>query len=190
MKTLILTSAAIIAFGGSAVQAQMQGGNTTTGTMTQGQAPMQGQMNTQNQMPQMTAEQQSVYNGLNAEQKSSFDSWDLQQKGLYFALNEQQRGQLWALPAAQRAQAWQQIRTAAGLPATAPTTGTSGSMNGMNNNAMNNNARTGAATAGNMPNNSTLPVRNGNGVDAAVKADYPVCSATVADSCINPRAAR
>lgn len=156
MMKLMLTSAAILAFGGTAVQAQMP--NTTA----QSEMAMQG--------PAMTAEQKAIYAGLSADQKRSFDSWDLQQKGLYFALTTQQREQLWALPPAQQAQAWTQIRTAAGLSATAPTTGTSGSMN--------------------MPNNSTLPVRNGNGVDAAVKADYPVCSATITDSCINPRAAR
>ena len=117
MKKLILTSAAIIAFGGTAIQAQdNMSQDDDSGAMAQDDAMSQDDAMPMNQSPTMTPQQQTIYNGLTASQKASFDSWDLQQKGLYFALSPEQRTQLWALPAAQQAQAWMAIRKAAGLP--------------------------------------------------------------------------
>ncbi len=189
MKKILLTSAAILAFGSTAAYAQMQGDDMSSGEM-----EAQGDMSMQ-QSPTMNPQQQAIYNGLTAEQKASFDGWDLQQKGLYFALNAEQRSQLWALPAAQRAQAWMQIRQAAGLPATPPaqsTTGatastraTTGAMAGQGNN-MNSSMR---KPAGSMGSGTNMAAKSGAAASppaAAMNKDYPTCSRTVTDNCVNP----
>ena len=182
MKKLILTSAAMIAFSATAVHAQMQGDDMSDGDMAQS-SDMAGQ-----QMPQMTAEQKAVYAGLTATQRTQFDSWDLTQKGLYFALSPEQRSQLWALPATQREAAWKQIRTAAGLPATAPKTGTSGSMNGNamgSSTAANSGMMAGSGMATGTQRSATSGPRTPPPAAAANK-DYPTCSRTVTDNCVNP----
>ncbi|MBH9537831.1 hypothetical protein [Novosphingopyxis sp. YJ-S2-01] len=190
MRKILLTSAAILAFGSTAAYAQMQNDD-----MSSGQMEAQGNMAMQQQSPTMNPQQQAIYNGLTAEQKASFDSWDLQQKGLYFALNAEQRSQLWALPQAQRDQAWMQIRKAAGLPATPPaqsatgatasTRGTTGAMAGQGNN-MNSSMRKPAGSMGSGTNREAMSGAAAKPPASAMNKDYPTCSRTVTDNCVNP----
>ena len=182
MKKLILTSAAIIAFGATAVQAQMQDDMSSDDMETQDDAAMQNDSMPMQQSPTMTPQQMTIYNGLTADQKVQFDGWDLQQKGLYFALSAEQRSQLWALPMAQRQQAWMQIRKAAGLPATPAMNNSGGAM-------AQDNMATGAMAKDSMATGTQKMANSGARTAppaAAMNKDYPKCSRTVTDNCMNP----
>ena len=180
MKKMILTSAAIIAFGASAVQAQME----------QDDPPQSEDMSTEDMAMQdgmdlkMTPEQTATYNAMSAADRATYDGFDRTQQRLYFALNEQQRGQLMKLDPTTRAAAWKQIYAAAGVKegemnATGAATGTAST------GAMAGSSTPGTTSTGNMQRSATSGPATAPPASASTK-DYPTCSRTVTDNCVNP----
>ena len=126
----------------------------------------------------LTAAQQAMYDGWPAERRTLYDGWPgevqtyywtlpADRQTAYWALNDEQRLQVYNLPAAQRATTWTSI------------------MNQVNGTAT-------AATAATRPATTTRTMGNAGMVQqvpAAQSGEYPPCSATRTDSCVNPREA-
>ncbi|AKM07289.1 hypothetical protein [Pelagerythrobacter marensis] len=131
----------------------------------------------------MNATQQTSYDAWPADRQAAYDGWPADIQGYFWSLSPQQQRGWWALTDEQRVQihamtpdqrnvAWSQI--AAQLSGAGSATPTSTGR-----------ASTSPATTGNMQFVSSEMVQNA----PAPKADYPICSREIQDSCINPREA-
>lgn len=122
-------------------------------------------------MMEMSAEQSTMYDAWPTDRQAMYDAWpsDLQtyfwtltptQQTGWWALNDDQRTRLYAMEPEMRKHAWMSIEK----QLTAPPAMAKSTMPAMASNA--------ASTAAPM-----------------AKKDYPICSKTIQDSCIQPRAA-
>ena len=189
MRKLILTSAAIIALGAGSAQAQMQDDNMSEDNMSEDNMSDNGMAMQDDMAMTMTPAQTATYNGLSAEQKTMFDGWDMNKKRLYFALSPEQRTQLWKLNPTAREAAWQQIYKAAGMSPDGTMASDSGNaMASDSGNAMAG-ERSGAMAGDNMATGSGTRANSGAMASppaASANKDYPTCSRTLTDNCVNP----
>lgn len=177
MKILILAGAAAIAV------AALPGAAGAQQTMPQNM-PMNDGM-----AMKMNAQQKTMYDAWPMDQRTTFDSWPdnyrtyywtltpAQQKG-WWALTDDQRTRVYAMAPEQRTAAWMAIeKQMMGMPAS----NASGT-------AM---AATTAAAGASMggPRFVSGEVVQSTPASTIAKGEYPLCSATVMDSCINPREA-
>ena len=154
---------------------------------------------------EMTAAQMASYEGWPANYRTMYDGWPMDRQTSYWLLPEaqqtdfwmlepmeqqafwllttEQRNKLYAMNADQRGAAWDAVTT-------------------QMRKQMQGNSASASNTMGNstMSNSGSMASNNGQvryvkkeivqgGARATQPADYPVCSATVTDSCINPYAA-
>lgn len=137
----------------------------------------------------LTPVQQSSYDTWPVERQTIYTAWPNDYKVYYWTLapeqqsgwwvlTDEQRGRVYAMTPEQRVQAWEAIgRQMASMPsANASATATTATTAAMTANTMGPNFVSGEVTQ------STPAATNTAG-------EYPVCSATVQDSCVNPREA-
>lgn len=134
----------------------------------------------------MTDVQQSAYDGWPAERQTIYTAWPDTYKTYYWTLTptqsngwwmltDDQRARVYAMTPEQRVAAWTAIEQQVG------------NMPSANASATAQVATTAAADASTMgPNYVSNAVSQ---TTPAAKTDYPLCSATVTDSCVNPREA-
>lgn len=130
-------------------------------------------------MMELTAAQQTMYDGWSAENRATYDAWPMAAQEYYWTLNDQQRMVWWErlnddqrvriveMAPAQRAAAWQSINSQLGATTPATTTRTS--------------------SAGNMTINYTnnAVVQPTPGDEGPPPANLPICEPNQQDNCIN-----
>lgn len=143
-------------------------------------------------MMELSAQQQSMYDGWSAEQQTSYDAWPMEAQTYYWtlddmrkdiwwnALNDAQRVRIVGMNDQQRMAAWQSIRSqmAGSTNATTPNSATTGN--------------TGMATRSSSSMNSNIRfVENAmvQNIPAPHNGEYPPCKDGRTDNCINPREA-
>lgn len=143
-------------------------------------------------MMELSAQQQSMYDGWSAEQQTSYDGWPMEAQTYYWtlddmqkdiwwnALNDDQRVRIVGMNDQQRMAAWQSIRSqmAGSTNATTPNSTTTG--------------KTGMATRSSSSMNSNIRfVENAmvQNIPAPHNGEYPPCKDGRTDNCINPREA-
>lgn len=189
MKKLILTSAAILVFGATAVQAQMQDDAMGDDSMSAGDMAAQDAMKLK-----MTPEQMTAYNGMTMKDKTTYDSFDRTQQRLFFALDAQQRMQLLQLDPTARMAAWTQIYTAANVKPGELNAAGSAMAAGAATSTARNQMKTGASgmaagmASGKGMASNKMATSGALGAPPASASDknYPTCSRTVTDNCTNP----
>lgn len=203
MRTVFLAGAAALALGAipAALIAQdMAPPPPSTGTETtdMAQAP---------QAAPMTAEQKAMYDTWPATQRTDYDTWPAdyqayywslqpdQQKG-YWALNNDQRGAIYKMTPEQQAMAWSSVQQQmAGQRPTTPAGQANPPGMGTPTNGVPNPNVANQAVQPAMPADESYQGGPYKGALTPPPADsmskeYPVCSKTVTDGCINPADAR
>lgn len=160
-------------------------------------------MSTPGTTSSMTAEQSTMYDAWPEDRRASFDTWPSdyqvyfwtlapnQQTG-YWALSDQQRGTIAQLTPEQRLAAWASIEKQmdAQSGGTSTPSSTSATVTGSGDAVTTAVTDPGTST---LPQTTTVMTTSGNFTPppaSAMNKDYPLCSRTIQDSCINPGEAR
>ena len=143
-------------------------------------------------MMELSAQQQSMYDGWSAEQQTTYDAWpmeaqtyywtldDMQKEVWWNALNDDQRVRIVGMNDQQRMAAWNSIRSQMGGAVSATTSSSATAGN------------TGMATRSSSSMNSNIRfVENAmvQNIPAPHNGEYPPCTDGRTDNCINPREA-
>lgn len=212
MRTLFLAGAAALALtAGPMAIAQTTTTTTTTETM-QTQEPTSTVPGSTNSVKdkrggyEMTTEQRTVYQTWTTDRQADYDTWPMDYQEYYWTLGEPQQEGYWAMTADQRGRiyemtpeqqqlAWKSV--VAQLNGQTPAT-PAGQANppgqGMPTNGVPNPQSANQAVQPAMPADTSYQGGPYKGAMTpppadAMNKDYPICSATVKDSCINPREA-
>ncbi|MDT0575231.1 hypothetical protein RM533_03415 [Croceicoccus sp. F390] len=194
MKTILMAGAALM-LGAAPIAATAQGMNTQTNTMNQRGTGM------------MDAQQKAMYDSWNPDQKADYDRWPADQQSYYWTLDPvqqqafmiltpDQRMRIYSMAPEQRTMAWQAI--AKQMNGATPMNNSMAGQNTMGQNTMGQNsmgqssAMAGSSMGTSMNSNSQVRYVSRqilqSGVNAVQPSEYPVCTAQITDSCINPRA--
>ena len=153
-------------------------------------------------MMELSAQQQSMYDGWSAEQQTSYDAWPMEAQTYYWTLDDMQKDIWWnALNDAQRVRivgmndqqrmaAWQSIRSQMAGSTNATTPNSTTANTGATNTATTGN--TGMETRSSSSKNSNIRfVENAmvQNIPAPHNGEYPPCKDGRTDNCINPREA-
>lgn len=191
MKKLMLVPALAIAMSASAIYAQEDMDNMNEAAGDEGpeaNTPMNPAGPKVGPEPadltgwSMDDTQKTAYDAWPPEKRTDYDAWPVTYRSYYWTLTPSQQNAYWVLTADQKAKiyamtpeqrkvAWDAIEKQMTAAQTQPASAASASAGDMDDNS----AESGPMTA--------PPT-------GAAQQEYPVCSATVKDSCINPRAAR
>ena len=138
----------------------------------------------------LTPEQDVIFKSWPAERQTIYTAWPNDYKVYYWTLSEPQQTGWWALTDAQRQQLYA-MTPEARTEAWASIERQMASMPSANASATATAATTAAATQAVVgePNFVSGEVLQTTPASARANGEYPVCSATVTDSCINPREA-
>ncbi|WP_181950864.1 hypothetical protein [Aurantiacibacter spongiae] len=142
---------------------------------------------------EMTTQQQTMYDGWSAEQQSTYDAWPMNAKTYYWTLdagqqeiwwnnlNNEQRVRIVGMTPAQQTQTWASINSQLnGNSAMANNSGHMSNNSGMSGNTT---ATSRSTTSGNVRFVSNEVVQN---APAPHNGEYPVCSSSRQDNCMNP----
>lgn len=135
----------------------------------------------------LTPDQVVVYNDWPEDRRTAYDAWPADYRTYYWTLSEAQQSGWWALTDAQRTQLYA-MTPEARVAAWASIERQMASMPSANASATAQVATTAAATQAVVGEPRFVSNAVAQTTPAA-KTDYPLCSATVTDGCVNPREA-